>query len=1045
MARPEVNTYQVPFTGKLINSVDGLLIGKNYKSLINLRYTDTNIRAVLGMTKINSTPITNTGITNGYHYIKPGESHVIVQGKYATDSSLYESTDSVPSTGTFSELHIEAASSDIAYFSSSPHGELIACNSLESHIWPGDTAQCAGFILTNVTSTFYYEYTDEVSNEFKDAENIAVFGNGLGASIDSSTMLLLHLDNDVTDSSPNTPHTVSNVGVTFDAGDYKFATHSAVFNGSTRYLAVPDDADFNFNGGTWTIDCWINPTSLAANGCIYEQASSAQSKFWIQVHTDGSLSINLNVGGGAHVIARTAASVISTGSWQHVEFSENNNSWYIFVGGVLKKAATSALRCPNYTGSVTIGLMTTTTLAGPSFGPYYYNGKMDEFRVSNICRHTSNFTPPVAEYSSSTSSDGIIYIGSLLPISSFYLNILTPNTQTSTMTAYYWDGSAWVAVSSQSDGTSSGGVTLAQSGSVSFDDTSDVSKINSINNLLIYWYKIAITSVDSGTSIYNSYVVSQMQEIVDIWDGAPRTCFNFQIYSGTAYSDNTLNVAEIDYSSANDVTYADASAIATNGWLIAGFNERMTGINIIMAGGNINTNAATVAVSYWDGTDWVAASGVSDGTFDGANTFSRSGTITWSSPSKSMEFKTKIAKEELRYYYKISFSATLSATVFIDNLTGIPAQEKLSAYKFPAHGLGRLWLCNDTYGNANEAIYSAFGTTQVFNGEDSDRLLFGDSQGLTAAATLYSQFGSSLYDVMVFTKVNETWVLVNDGQSLNRFRVSDSIGCIAPRTMQSTHISGELAPGINRNIAIWQGAQGVYLFDGRTPLPIHNDIKQYFDRTDSSSINLTYITNSVGFFSEDGTEYHWLFASGTSTTLNKELVFDINKQRWFEIDRGTKYLQAGFQVKDSNGVSYTYGALNTGYVERLENGTDFDGDTINYTVHFGDMILADELTETEIRKIKIFAKNKTNGNDITVTHYGDTATTGTSYTLSQYKTGEDQVSGSAIAYGVNIDDQDQSFKHYTTHSLKITTSNTSETIGFEPLHMALGFKLTRRD
>lgn len=1013
MAKPDINTYPFPLSGKLINSVDGMLIGKNFQTLKNLHYTEAGIRGVLGMTKINSVAIVHPDIKNGYHYRKPSESHILVQGVSGSTSSLYDLTAAIPGTGTPSELYVEDENTVTGYFSSSPRGEVIYCNSNETLIWPGDESTCAGFINTNAAGSYWYDYTDRINNRLQDAENIATIG-APGDGIDSSTMLMLHLNNNVTDDSPTTPHTVTNTDVTFDGADKVFGSHSAVFNGTTANFSVPDDPDFTLAGGTWTVDFRVKFTSTSGEIFGWQVGLNNFAKLNA---TGGKLTLAVGNSISDVFSISTAASSITTATWYHIAVVENGNNYYVFIDGVQKAYISSSTRFADNVVPLTIGV---------TGGGGKLSGKIDEFRMSNDAKWTSDFNIPTSEYASANAATEI-YIGSLLPLQSFDFYIKTPNTQTSTLTVSYWNG-AWVNVSNLSDGTSSGGASLAQDGEVSFDDTKTVALVKSINNLIVYWYKIELTAVDAGVSIYYATTNAAIQQLKDIWDGSERVCSNFQIYSGTAYSDNTLNVKEIDYSSVNNTTYADVSSLATSGHLLCGFNEQMAGINIILAGGNANSDATVTAVKYWDGDSWVAVSGLEDGTSDGTNALAKSGSITWTALGKSEEFTTELSKELTRYYYQVSFSAILSATVFIDALAGIPKQAEILAYNFPAHGLGRLWICKENY-----ARYSSLGTSQVFNGEDSDRIYFGDSNELTASTTLYSQFGSNIFDVMVFTKQSETWALVSLEGSINRYQVSSSIGCVAPLTMQATHIEGELAPGINRNIAIWQGAQGVYMFDGRVPLPIHKDIELYFDRTYSGSINLDYIDKSVGFFNEDNTEYHWLFASGTSTTLDKELVFDVTRQRWYEIDR-TKKLQAGFLVRDTNGVAYNYGCLNTGYIERLENGTDFDGDTISYEFQTGDVFLADELTETEARKVKLFTKSKTSGNDITITHYGDTSSTGTPYTVNH--------SGSNRILEAN---NDKSFKHHTLHSLKVATTNTSETIGFEPLHMAIGFKLTRRD
>ncbi len=48
----------VPLDGKLITAADPATIGRNFRSLINMRYGNSNPRSVGGMTKINATALT---------------------------------------------------------------------------------------------------------------------------------------------------------------------------------------------------------------------------------------------------------------------------------------------------------------------------------------------------------------------------------------------------------------------------------------------------------------------------------------------------------------------------------------------------------------------------------------------------------------------------------------------------------------------------------------------------------------------------------------------------------------------------------------------------------------------------------------------------------------------------------------------------------------------------------------------------------------------------------------------------------------------------
>jgi hypothetical protein len=273
---------------------------------------------------------------------------------------------------------------------------------------------------------------------------------------------------------------------------------------------------------------------------------------------------------------------------------------------------------------------------------------------------------------------------------------------------------------------------------------------------------------------------------------------------------------------------------------------------------------------------------------------------------------------------------------------------------------------------------------------------------------------------------------------MSQYRVSDSIGCVAPQTLQSVHV----AQGkVNKIIAIWQGSNGIYLFDNTSLVPIHNDIRDIFDSRNSSGINQTYIQDSVGFFDKENMEYHWLFASGTSTTLDKEFVYDVRRNKWYEIDRGTgKRLQLGLSVTDISGNNYTYGSIDTGYIERLENGNDFDGNDIVHELQTGDFIIVPEASpihmmyENQIRKLCLMSVAKSNTtNNITLTHYPDSKTTGTEKIITPSS------SGRRLTYAIDS----VKFNSCSLNSIKLTLTTNNETVGFEPIALVGFYKYIR--
>jgi hypothetical protein len=249
--------------------------------------------------------------------------------------------------------------------------------------------------------------------------------------------------------------------------------------------------------------------------------------------------------------------------------------------------------------------------------------------------------------------------------------------------------------------------------------------------------------------------------------------------------------------------------------------------------------------------------------------------------------------------------------------------------------------------------------------------------------------------------------------------------------MVSCHLTNTEVEGLSKHLLIWQAMDGVYLFDGRTLHPIHEDIKNFFELSASDKLNPSMASKSSAFFDPREQEYHWLFASGTSTTLNREFVFNVKKFKWFEIQRTTgKRLQLGLAVKDSNNNPYTYGFIDTGYTERLENSNTFDGSGIEHSVWFGEQLLTGSLyINQQVREVLLAQVAKSSG-EVTLSHYGNSSTTAETVALSCVNAGY-----RLAKKGVTCNFGPQNLSSF---KLSITTSD--QTIGFEPLALSIYYK-----
>ena len=490
------------------------------------------------------------------------------------------------------------------------------------------------------------------------------------------------------------------------------------------------------------------------------------------------------------------------------------------------------------------------------------------------------------------------------------------------------------------------------------------------------------------------------------------------------------------------ITAEDKGSTA-NGYVIATTDVAMDVTGTDLAGGS--TASAVLTVYYWSGTAWVTVGTIDDGTIDNGSSMAKSGYVTWNPIAANTEFKKEINKEEPLYYYKFVWNEQFSKEVFCYNVSGIPVQMKISNYKFPINAQGRLFLFSNQAENKNEVIVSNLNTLNVFNGEDSgDPISFGDSHEIVAATELFERTTTKVESHLLVLKENSTHIL--EGSSPEDWHVvnlASNIGCNAPYTLSTSTLGIESAPLTRKQVAIWQGSSGLHMFDNSAIHPISDDISYFFDSRNADSINLSYADQSYGFFTvADGEHfYHWGFCSGSNTTCDKEWVLDIKRQKWFEMVRGTaKALQGGAIVTDVSGNIYNYGFIDTGYVQKLNDGTTFDGEDIVYEFSTGDILPSGEInTLTSVDSIRLATVSKeTTSNSILAYHYGDTkdaATTdqvaGTAYyTLATANT------GSRVAFP---------FKRintppHMTHKLKFTMTTDDETVGFEPLFIGGFYK-----
>ncbi len=180
----------------------------------------------------------------------------------------------------------------------------------------------------------------------------------------------------------------------------KFGTASGFFNGRTDYLSIPDHPDWHLGGGTgdFTIDFWIRRHSNQQHQYFFNQGANASignAAIDAQMNFSSVTTLRFN----QVTFRMDAAFYPPLNQWVHIAYVRSGNTFYIFINGTIRSQKTQAVTIQNSTDDFRIGFEINNGL----------RAYMDEFRLSNIARWTSNFTPPNAAYSVDSNTQRLIH------------------------------------------------------------------------------------------------------------------------------------------------------------------------------------------------------------------------------------------------------------------------------------------------------------------------------------------------------------------------------------------------------------------------------------------------------------------------------------------------------------------------------------------------------------------------------------------------------------------------------------------------------------
>lgn len=176
----------------------------------------------------------------------------------------------------------------------------------------------------------------------------------------------------------------------------KYGNASVSLNGTTAYVDIAISSNIQVGNGTFTIEGWFYPTSLAntPNIFFYGNGSTLNDSINMYINTNGTINFAIYQGATNYSISTGVVVVINT--WQHMAFTRSGNTIYAFINGVLagSSAAAGTVGVPSTSPIAAIGKRYS---AGSSTA--FFTGFVHDFRFTKgICRYTTAFTPPNTEF-----------------------------------------------------------------------------------------------------------------------------------------------------------------------------------------------------------------------------------------------------------------------------------------------------------------------------------------------------------------------------------------------------------------------------------------------------------------------------------------------------------------------------------------------------------------------------------------------------------------------------------------------------------------------
>ena len=155
----------------------------------------------------------------------------------------------------------------------------------------------------------------------------------------------------------------------------------------------------NFGTSDFTIECWFRSDQFDSLRTLISKYKTVDGLRSWRLFFNSSSQLSLDItefGTGSGIQNLTTASTFSANTWYHLAVVRNGATITIYING------TADSNTLNYGASTKVFESPTSILIGAQSNSsgtrYYFDGYIDELRISRTARYTEDFTPPTAPF-----------------------------------------------------------------------------------------------------------------------------------------------------------------------------------------------------------------------------------------------------------------------------------------------------------------------------------------------------------------------------------------------------------------------------------------------------------------------------------------------------------------------------------------------------------------------------------------------------------------------------------------------------------------------